>query len=178
MTEPSGYLFGADFVFPMGYNSTVDINLYEYIYCLNEQIFNIEIQNKDIVICCCQSGTIHYDVSNLNQYAIRQYGFLLGTNADKYILCVNIFDEKGYIERTINYLDNLYEGKVIGIALLTINKEYTQNGILKRTYNMNNKQLESVKNDLRQSFNLPVYVIGTDDIWELTENIINHFEEE
>jgi len=175
MTEPSGYLFGADFVFPMGYNSTVDLNLYEYITCLNDQMWQIEKKEKDIVIVGCQSGTIHYDNSNLNQFAISQYGFLLGTNPDVFILCINAFDESEYIGRTIRYLNSMGQGKVIALAILPIVREQTLSGLPFKSRRMSQSEINRLKERIRKQFRLPIYTIGTTDIVELVGQIVNFF---
>lgn len=78
-TEPSGYLFESDFVFPMGYNSTVDLNnnLYDYVSILNEELWKTEVSGKELIIVGSQSGSIHYDNSNLTQLAINPYVFIV-----------------------------------------------------------------------------------------------------
>ncbi|MBE5965651.1 MAG: DUF1611 domain-containing protein, partial [Lachnospiraceae bacterium] len=78
-TEPSALLFGMDYVFPMGYNSTVSIHEYDTITYLNNAIHNMEIAGKDIIIVGSQSGTVTYDYGNLQQFAVNQYSYLLGT---------------------------------------------------------------------------------------------------
>ena len=95
-TEPSGYLFGADYVFPMGYKSTVELkdNPYLYISTVNNAIQYIESKNEELIIAGCQSYSIQYDNSFIGQYSLTQHFFFLGIDADIYILIVNLFDER------------------------------------------------------------------------------------
>jgi len=87
-TEPSSLLYGLDYVYPMGYNSSVYIKEFDAIRYLNYIINQLCLVNKDIIIVGSQSGTLPYDTGNLALFNIPQYNFLLGTQPDAVILCV------------------------------------------------------------------------------------------
>ena len=78
-TEPSALLYGMDYVFPMGYNSSVYIQGFDVIRYTN-YIINILCQkNIDLILIGSQSGTVPFDTGNIIQYNIPQYDFLAGT---------------------------------------------------------------------------------------------------
>ncbi len=79
-TEPSGYLFNADAVFHFGYNANINIQHWEYIPLINEWLWEMQLQQKDITITGCQSATLHYDGSNVNYFTFAQHNFLLANN--------------------------------------------------------------------------------------------------
>jgi uncharacterized NAD-dependent epimerase/dehydratase family protein len=95
-TEPNALLFGMDYVFPIGYNSAVDLSEEESIIYLNALIYELCEKENDLIIVGSQSGTVNYDVGNLSQFCLRQHSFLLGTQPDATVLCVNPFDEMEY----------------------------------------------------------------------------------
>ena len=176
-TEPSGYLFGADFVFPMGYNSTVYLNnnLYEYVRVINEALWESQRQGREIVIAACQSGTVQYDNGNLRQLAIQQYGFILGIQADAKILVVNSFDEMDYIKRTFSFLEGVTEGRVLAIVICTFRKKNTQSGLVYGTEKVSDHELELLKEKIGSQIDVPVFFI--DDAEAVANTIIKHFEE-
>lgn len=180
-TEPSGYLFDADFVFPMGYNSTIDskVDLYDYISILNEQLWKIEREKKDIIIVGSQSGTIHYDTCNLSQYAICQHGFLLGTLPDCHIVCINPHDPLEYIKRTIDYLNSIDYGKVKAIVLYPKEAQLTKNGISFAYKIMNKKEIDAFKEYIFKETQIPIFTMGIEEeVKALSKLIIDVFCEE
>lgn len=177
-TEPSGYLFGADFVFPMGYNATVDrnVDLHDYIRLLNEQLWEIERQKAEIIIVGNQSGSTQYDTNNLQLYTLEQHAFLLGTLPDRFVLCVNPHDSMDYIERTINYLNAVNSGKVFSLVIYPIETKLTQNGISFVKEKISSIQKEEFRKRLRERFKLPVFVMGVEtEVEALCECMIDEF---
>lgn len=174
-TEPSGYLFGADYVFPMGYNTTVDLggNLFDYILVLNNELWNMEHSNKEIILVGSQSGSVQYDNVNLAQYTINQYGFIIGTMPDAFILVVNIFDTISYIERTINYLNSVVKAKVVAIVVFPIVREMTIGGIYYKNHIVENSEIEQFKNRLREKISIPILNEGDTDA--IVDIIIDYF---
>ncbi len=116
-TEPSAQLFGIDYCYPMGYNSSVYITGYDTIRYLNYIENDLCKQCKDIIIVGSQSGTVPYDFGNISQYTIPQYELLMGANPDCVILCINPFDEIDYIKRTVNYIESIIDCKVIALVV-------------------------------------------------------------
>lgn len=55
-TEPSALLYGMDYVFPMGYNSSVYIKEYETVRYLNYVLNELCMNKKDIILVGSQSG--------------------------------------------------------------------------------------------------------------------------
>lgn len=174
-TEPSGYLFDADYVFPMGYNSTVNLksNIYEYITILNEELWKMQIKGKELIIVGSQSGSIPYDTSNLSQYTINQYGLMMGTLPDAYILVINVFDEIEYIKKTVTYLNSITNGKVLSLCVFPIINKSTVGGINYNVYEIEENNLSVFSKKLEEELQIPVLCFS--EISRLAKIIINFF---
>lgn len=71
----------------------------------------------DIVITSSQSGVLLYDIGNMIQYNLPQFSFLLGTQPDAVILCINPFDEMDYIMRTKLFIESSVDCKVVAFEV-------------------------------------------------------------
>lgn len=175
-TEPSGYLFDSDFVFHFGYQSDLNIQSWECISILNNMVWETQLKGKDILITGCQSGTLHYDNSNVENFAIIQYAFLLGIMPDFCVLCINPHDDIEYITRTIGFINSIDNGKVRAIALFPIQAIETITGINYKMQKLSEQDLKNIKIDYEKIFNLPIYTIGDElDMNNLTDLIVSYF---
>lgn len=175
VTEPSGYLFEADYVFHFGYQANLNLYPSEYIAILNEMVFDVQKNQKDILITSCQSGVIHYNNSQINEFSILQYSFLLGTLADIYILCVNPHDDFDYIRKSIDFLNSIDEGKVKSIVIFPMKAITTLSGIGYKVEEIDNDEFLKLKNNLENEFNLPVFSMKNEDISHICSLIIDEF---
>lgn len=178
-TEPSGYLFDADYVFHFGYNAELPLAPWQCVAVLNEMLWNIQLSGKDVVITGCQSNTIHYNSSRVEDFAIYQYGYLLGVMPDFYVLCVNPHDEFEYIQRSIDFLNSVDVGKVGALVLFPMLAYETLSGIGYKTRKMTEEELYYSKEALFQKFNIPVFLLGDQgDLAELCKKIINELSQD
>jgi uncharacterized NAD-dependent epimerase/dehydratase family protein len=177
-TEPSGYLFGADYVFHFGYKADLDLNSYELIAIINEMIFNVQSNDRDVLITGCQSGTIHYGNSNINDFAIAQYSFLLGTLPDMFVLCVNPHDSVDYIRRTINFLNAIDVGKVRALVIYPMKAVETITGIGYKIDKISQAELVVIIQKLKDEFDLPVFSMDDSDVLKICSLIIDEFSNE
>ena len=176
-SEPSGYLYGADGVFPYGYNRSIDISENDSLIVINEMVWEAAKDNKrDIIIAGGQSGVVPYTYLNINQINEYSYTFIAGLNPDAFILCVNIYDELEYIERSIKYLQSFDDSPVIALVLFPVSYEnLTSVGIGKKTKHIDEEQI--IK--FREKINIPVYILDEEsDMSILCEQIINYFSED
>ena len=171
-TEPSGYLFSADFVFPMGYQSTVLIQNADSVLAINEQIRQIESKDVDVILTGSQSGSIPYSYNNINQLLFSQQDFLNGVQPDVVVLCVNYSDEIEYIIRTIAYIESYFNTKVIGLVLFPYVNEYSNLNIKKRI--LSEYELVQFKNNLSRYTNIKIYVNNEKNISHLYKDIIDY----
>lgn len=172
-TEPSALLYGMDYVYPMGYNSSVYISGYESIMYLNSAMNELCRKNKDIIIVGAQSGSVTYDTGNVNQYNLPQYDFLLGTLPDAIILCVNPYDDMEYIERTIHFLEAAIECKVISIVVFPMD----MNGVNGAKRRLSEEKYIKIKSQMEDFFHIPIYMLGNNnDMKDLFGKIISFFE--
>ncbi|WP_059052792.1 S8 family serine peptidase [Paenibacillus senegalimassiliensis] len=177
-TEPSGYLFDADFVFHFGYHSYLKIQPWESISILNEMVWETQLKEKDILITGCQSGTLHYNDSQIEHFGIFQYAFLLGIMPDLCILCVNPHDDIDYIERTINFINSVDNGKVKALTIFPMRAVETLSGIKYKIEELESKKLNVLKEVFSTKFKIPVLGLGIEnDMDFLVDLIINNFSE-
>lgn len=161
-TEPSSLLFGFNAAYPMGYNSTVDVSGFDAIQMLNQLMGKIEDDNPDIIIVGSQSGTIPYSSVNLSFYTTPQLEFILGTQPDLAILCVNSNDDIDYVRRTIMTIEGLVRCKVIGLVIFPLEKEISLlQGYKQRI--INDTDRTTVAEQFRTELNQKVYYLDRDD---------------
>ncbi len=178
-TEPSSLLFGMDYCFPMGYNSSVQIKEFDTVRYLNHIVNDLCMSNKDIIIVGSQSGTISYDIGNIVQYPIPQYNFLLGTQPDVVVLCVNPYDDINYIKRTISFIESSIDSKVISLVVFPMDFKDNWTGIYGYKKTLSEEKYYKLKEILYNEFNLPIFKLGLEnDMSELVNLIINYFSED
>lgn len=175
-TEPSALLYGMDYVFPMGYNSSVHIREYDTIRYINHIVNDLCMKEKDIIIAGSQSGTVPFDTGSLAQYTAPQCCFLMGLQPDAVILCVNPFDDIDYINRTIKYIEACSDCNVIALSIFPMNIREDFSGIYGSKKRMTDEALSDHRKLLCEKTNVSVFVLGDEkDMNELTELIINYF---
>ncbi|MBE6052537.1 MAG: DUF1611 domain-containing protein [Clostridium sartagoforme] len=177
-TEPSSLLFGMDEVFPMGYNSTVNIEGNDIIIMLNNMMHNIDKMNKDIILVGCQSGTIPYSFNNLSYITTSQLNFLLGSIPDAVILCVNPFDDYNYILRSINVIEGLTNCKVISLVVFPMDFKNNWAKVMDSRIKVSDEDIKKFIYDIQRKAKVPCYVLGNmQDMSKLYEDCINYFSE-
>lgn len=158
-TEPSAYLFGFDYAYPMGYNSTVYVQGNEAIGVLNNIMRQIDMRNVDIIIVGSQSGTIHRVNYNLKYFSVVQTEFLMGTQPDIIILCINVYDDLSYIEKTKNFIESISGGKVIAFCLSPL-KASINNGAIKKNGSVSEEEALVFADNVEAALGKPVYFLG------------------
>lgn len=174
-TEPTALLYGMDYVYPSGYNSTVYIKEFDVIRYLNYIMNDLCMKEKDIIIVGSQSGTVPYDTGNITLFNIPQYLFLMGTLPDNVILCINPYDEIQYINRTIKFIEASSDGKVIAIVIFPMDLKNDWTGIYGKKEQINENALNSLKERLSQQFQIPLFDLGSENIDSLVEYIIRTY---
>ena len=158
-TEPSGYLLGYEYVYPMGYNSTVYVQGNEAVGVLNNIMHRLDLWDSDIIIVGSQSGTIPRVNYNIKYLSVSQMEFLLGTQPDIVILCINIHDDISYIEKTQNFIESICNGKVIAYCLSPL-KATINNGIVKRNKSVDEEEAMLFAQNVKDTLGKAVYVLN------------------
>lgn len=175
-TEPSALLYGMDYCFPIGYNSSVYLTEYEKIRYLNHALNDLCLKNKDIILVGSQSGTVTYDMGNLAQYTISQYSFLQGTQPDCVVLCINAYDEYSYISRTINFIESCANCSVIALILFPMTLKDDWSSMYGSRRPLTKAECEEIRNQISSFYNIPVYILGNnEEMYELVEQITDFF---
>jgi hypothetical protein len=170
-TEPTAALFGMDYVFPMGYNSSVYTSSNDNIAILNNYIHGCELKNPDIIIVGSQSCTCPYNILNINLFTLPQIEFLFGTQPDVVVLCVNVCDDITYVKRTLKTLEGVVDCKVIAFVLFP--RKMSVNIEMISAFALDNESQE-YKKILEDIFQLPVYSLDFCDIQRLFNYIIDY----
>jgi len=162
-TEPSGYLFGFDAVFPIGYNSSHYLAGLESISTLNQIIFKCEDKKHrpDVIIAGSQSGSVTYAPFSHSHITLAQTEFIMGLQPDLVVLCVNEFDELDYISRTKKFIEGVCECKVI--AYVVYSRKRKDNYADKITYQEYPIDKKSIYNEILDDTGTPMYTLNSDD---------------
>lgn len=175
-TEPSGYLLDADYVFHFGYNSNLDLQPMDYISILNYMMFETQKKGKDIIITGCQSGILHYDNSDIREFPIYQYMYLLGIMPDAVILCVNPHDELEYIERVLTFIKAVCGEIVIALVMYPIETVGLNNGMSFKSKVISHEEFQKKKESFMEITDIPLFLLGDqEDMKKISERIINFF---
>jgi uncharacterized NAD-dependent epimerase/dehydratase family protein len=177
-TEPSALLYGMDYAYPMGYNSSVYIHGFDSIRYLNHIMNQLCEKQRDIIITGSQSGTIPYDTGNMIQYTLYQYEFLMGTQPDAVVLCVNPFDEPEYISRTIKFIESSVDCTVVALVVFPMDIKDGWSGIYGQKTPLTNEKYHALKAELHKHFTVPVYKLGNaSDMESLVNTLTGFFED-
>lgn len=174
-TEPNALLFGLDCVYPVGYNRMVCLDEEEKIRYLNYKMNEIADGN-DLIIVGSQSGTVPYEYKNTSYYTYEQVNFLMATNPDAVVLCINYYDEINYIRRSINVIEQLGECKVLGLVVFPMIPEQTWKGMYGKRRKIRGTEAEEIKTMIIRSTGKNAYILGdSNDMKELMNKIIGFF---
>lgn len=174
-TEPNALLFGVDCVYPVGYNRMVCLDEEEQIRYLNYKMNEIADGN-DLIIVGSQSGTVPYEYKNTSYYTYEQVNFLMATNPDAVVLCINYYDEINYIRRSINVIEQLGECKVLGLVVFPMIPEQTWKGMYGKRRKIRGTEAEEIKTMIIRSTGKNAYILGdSNDMKELMNKIIGFF---
>lgn len=174
-TEPNALLFGLDCVYPVGYNRMVCLDEEEQIRYLNYKMNEIADGN-DLIIVGSQSGTVPYEYKNTSYYTYEQVNFLMATNPDAVVLCINYYDEINYIRRSINVIEQLGECKVLGLVVFPMIPEQTWKRMYGKRRKIRGTEAEEIKTMIIRSTGKNAYILGdSNDMKELMNKIIGFF---
>lgn len=177
-SEPTGLFFGAKYVFPFGYNSTVNISLNNYPAIVNEMLHRIDEEKNDIIVTGGQSGIVPYDLFNTSRILLPQIAYLYATNPDAVVLCVSCDDELEYIQRNISFIESSCDTNVIALLLFPVEKQMNFLGNYFDVNIENENRYKEKQKELHNSLNLPVYSFFDDSFNECVDLIIDYFSAE
>jgi hypothetical protein len=175
-TEPTSHLYGFDYSYPFGYLGKSTLTPYKIIEDTNNMIGMLEESTEtDIIIVGSQSGTIPQSFGNLGHIPIQQLSFLLGSNPDSILLCVNYDDDLEYVKRTILSLENLTYTKVIGIGLYPFAYKNGWGIINDKKEKVSKLDIEKKIKELDKNFNVYSFEIGNSIYEKKLVDVIENF---
>ncbi len=171
-TEPSSLLMGLEKMYPMGYRANLPFRNEETVIMLNEIVHQMELQNPDVIIVGCQSCTIPYDINHIYDLTFSQWDFVMGTNPDLFVLCVNPQDSYEYITRTIHFLESVGHGKVVGLVLFPVQLEQEWHGFAFKNAKLSEEEYKLCRKNISIAIGLPVYALNVCGANKLVDQII------
>lgn len=174
-TEPSSLLFGMDEVFPIGYNSTVNLKNEEVILAVNQLLKRIEDKKPDLIMFGMQSNTIPYNTGNISFYNFFIPLIQLGALPDACLLCINSFDDMDYIMQTIQFIESYTETKVISLIVSPVSQTLQTKEFFITKFENNKQQQLSMKNLLSQTTDIPVFLLDDEHEIDLIIERIESF---
>lgn len=173
-TEPTAELLGADYCFPMGYNSDVSDDASTIISNVRYLLSKIEDKNVDIIITGTQSQTIPMVYNNIMSLPYYNYLYLLGAIPDLFLLVVNYDDEIEYIQKTIQFCESISYGEVAAIILSPISNEGRWSVVGSDVKILGPDVLAEAKVKLEHEIDKSIFLFS--EVSAITEYILNQFQ--
>lgn len=170
-TEPTGCLFGFEETLPFGFNSNNTISDYDFIDRVNSAMSRLDYKENDIILIGCQSRTIPESYNHLGYMAIKQLQFLMATQPDAVLLCVNPEDDEEYIYKTIKVIENLSTSKVIATVLFPFKHRNRWSHVYGNTDKLLVEEIKKIKDRFKEKFFIPCYEPWKDN-YEIFNEII------
>lgn len=118
-------------------------------------------------------------MGNLSQYNISQYLFLLGTQPDAVILCINPYDELDFVLRTVQFIESSVNCKVISLVAFPMDLTDDWTGIYGKKIPLSSSKFEKIREQLSNTLLIPVYQLGDEqDMKSVVNGIIDFFDYE
>ena len=175
-TEPHSLLFGLDYVFPMGYNSTVNISNHQIVTFLNYNINNLCYCEKEIILVASQAAFIPYAYNNLRESPSMQYHFAIGTQPDVIVLCINYFDDISYIRNSIMALAGLTGAEIIALVMYPVTYVDDWRGLYGSKKAVSKEEYELRAKEIFAQIRIPVFLLGNNQhMRDICRIVIDYF---
>jgi len=176
-TEPSAELFGMDYSYPMGYNSSISLSGPESILHINSILADLCKNNVDVIMVGSQSNTVPYSYGNLSYYPLMQINFLMAVQPDVVILCVNPYDDDNYIKRTKETIENLAGAKVIALVVFPMKLRDGFGGIYSSKVPLTESECIEVTQKFQMRHGLRTFILSDSISMELGQMLIDYLSE-
>lgn len=170
-TEPQGYLFGIDQVFPAGYGSNLNFSEKEVLQFVNNQLYEIEKMGKDVIITGLQSYMLSEKLYNSRMYPSMQNALLSAIQPDTIVMVVNAYDSDEYILRSLNYVEALTGVRIACMVVSYRNEQPTFSPLEQKCSTYSKEEMEYRVSKI--SFLTNKKVFGIDQIEEIFNCIID-----
>ena len=181
-TEPQSVIFGAEMLFPYGFNSPVEIFNDKWGKYIDSSLRGIqEAINPDIIISGTQGGMIPrcVDLLDTTSFILSSLNFITGLKPDAIICTINPTDEIQLIEKTINTLKTFTNAKVIFLCMTPWRRRFIKSlkGSMLANFDiMTNVDVIERMKYYHQKLNIPVINILDENKKEfILESIQNAF---
>lgn len=152
-TEPYGTFFGADFSFPYGFCSSVEIGPEKIPMMLNSYLLDMYKNSRDVALMELQSATISRHYLNVEQNTFIQSSILFGLNPDAHVITIYPDDNIELIDRINTFIYSQTQSLLVGILIYPYTYRYSVGGEIERISSLpQKKHLEM----LQQKFKVPV----------------------
>lgn len=171
-TEPSGELFGCDYVYPMGFNAQISTTGLDSIANIRFLMNQIAEKDYDIIITGTQSQTISQTLNNTAAIPFMNYEFILGADPEVFILVVDVYDELEYIQKTIHFCESICFGKVIAVCISPVLQNDYWTVLGSEVKNMDSYSIFLNKKAELESLEIPIFFMN--EVKQISETIIEY----
>lgn len=175
-TEPTSYLFGADKMVSVGYDSKFGSYLpQQQMRIFNTNAHMIDKMEYDFMMYGGQSGCIPVSTINTCYINFSYMPIIYACCPDGVILCINFSDSIEYIRKCIDIIQG-YIGKNIFLISLFAFKNEREHIIHSKKERLSENEILVCIENIEREFSIPVIVSGNreyDD--KLFDVIIKHF---
>ncbi|MDR1464867.1 MAG: DUF1611 domain-containing protein [Oscillospiraceae bacterium] len=175
-TEPSALLFGMDYIFPMGYHSSIHIGENDQMIYANDLLRRLCERNPDIVFVGSQMGTVPSDFGNLIYYCNKSYPFQGGVKPDYGIVMLSLSDDNNYIRRTVDFLRAFTETETLVFVLFPLCSIDSNRETLPHKRRVSADEYSLFKKRVESAFEVPVLFLDSQMLaTELAQILLDKF---
>lgn len=162
-TEPQGMLFGANYVFPYGKNSTVDVPIQKWGYllrCIQRGIYHV--QKPDIIISGTQSDVMPRRITSselMLPSLFNSMAYIAGIEPDGIICAINPEDTIEIIERILHAVQLVSKAKLLMFVMRPWTRIEEKKGNIiyrNRSRTLEESEYQSCMEKVSKYFKVPV----------------------
>ncbi|AMQ00389.1 hypothetical protein AY601_3523 [Pedobacter cryoconitis] len=176
-TEPQGIVLGADFVFPIGHKSTVDVDIREWNKSLRFLTQVIEEHTKPDIIITGSQGSIlpKYPMNDSN--AAEMLSYVKAFYPDTLICTISPNDTLDYIKKTTDVIKAFVDCEVLFYVLTPFEYTIHFNNQVRVSYRMlDEDEYQSKLKYFNENLNAPAFNIkDRNNSQKIIDIIINKF---
>ena len=175
-SEPTALLFGMDKVYHVGYNSDLSISRWDNYHLVNELVYEMSLEDVDIVLFGCQASTIPHNFNNTMFFNPFCMEMLLGAQPDAVILCINYYDSVEYIRRTIYAIEAMTDCKVIGLVMYPMRLKDDWSGYVGSKIKVSPEEFMQKKHELDIELDKDIFYLGEEtEMEKLVDLVVSFF---
>ncbi|PRX56389.1 S8 family serine peptidase [Flagellimonas meridianipacifica] len=177
-TEPQAVIFGAQMLFPYGFNSPVEISNDKWGKYISQCLKGIqEVNNPDIIISGTQGGMIprNAQILDSSDYILSSLNFISSLKPDAVVCAINPTDEIDLIRNTIETIKIFTGAKTLFLCMTPYRRRFiktTNGGVLANYDVMDKYEMENRMKCYSKELKIPVIDIMDKNNYDFIVNSI------